>query len=143
MNFQQNLPCLPGDSVYKFRAECVDDALLFIRTAYPHISHWGMVAEKQLMFEPEVMIVVKGNMWTLPQLTWLANQITDCHVIADTIQHAQEYTGIRNYSPVMTQPSQEQLAVVTGYVHQVVLSGRACDRTRMLFEKLCSYQQPR
>lgn len=89
---------------YAFRAECEADVHLFLSAIA-----WDIL-ESDISFETvtdsmgfkkshpdrDVTITTSGNL-SLEQLRWVADQIEDCHVIADSISPAASYTGERLY----------------------------------------------
>jgi len=90
---------------YRFRAECEPDVMLFLYA----IRGWALryfAIEDDIYTgddgriyqnsDREVTMDVMCNL-SLANLRWIANQITDCHVIAETLQSAESYTGDRTY----------------------------------------------
>lgn len=87
-----------------FRAECESDVNLFISAIRWDILEVDISAEKltdddgysHTDPDRDVKLVTAGNL-SLDELRWVADQISDCHVIADTIELAERYTGERLY----------------------------------------------
>jgi hypothetical protein len=87
-----------------FRAECESDVHLFISAIRWDILEVDISAEKlkgadgysYTYPDRDVKLVTSGNL-NLEELRWVAAQIQDCHVIADTIELAEHYTGVRLY----------------------------------------------
>lgn len=87
---------------YAFRAECEADVHLFLRaiawdilesdiSSVPVIDGIGL--GNPLSYR-DVKITTSGS-FSLEQLRWVADQIDDCHVIAESISPAASYTGER------------------------------------------------
>lgn len=78
---------------YKFRAECRADVLLFINK----LIELDRLAEIVSFNDGEkVVIGVRG--YVLKSLIRVANELEDCHVIAQTINLEKDYTGERDFS---------------------------------------------
>ena len=76
---------------YKFRAECLSDVIHFLR-------QFGVkkVKIKSMKNIPDVTAVIKTKK-SIKELIKIAQNLEDCHVIAQTIRKKKEYTGERDY----------------------------------------------
>ena len=81
---------------YKFRAECEQDVKNFISFIPNHLVSYYDICVEQLIC-PDVEGIIDIDM-KLSDLRFLINQIPDCHVIAQTINYINKYTGERNYN---------------------------------------------
>ena len=76
-----------------FRAECELDAVVFMYVIPEFVQQpWLTVVEYN---EPEVTFKLKKEI-SLADLRWVASAIPDAHVIAQTLDVARSYTGVRN-----------------------------------------------
>lgn len=136
MKFKCELPTSEGDLVYQFRAECPSDVALFMRAIFHGVPHWAQITSEDGLYEPDVILVVKKNTWTLPQMIWMARQITDCHVIEETLQLKENYTGTRIYEREMEQPGPELIGQVIQCLEGVMLTDLYKDRAGRTISKL-------
>lgn len=105
---------------YTFRAECEWDALLFRAATRKWTQSVNM---KELKLTDD-----DGTQWSIPDrevvmeieesiglanLRWIAEQITDCHVIAESLQTSDKYTGEREYGQESAIPSSEHRRSIT------------------------------
>ena len=106
---------------YKFRAECEADAHIFLSAIRwdlleVEITHAGFANHQGFNIaypDCDVNIKLTGNL-SLDNLRWVADQIDDCHVIADTIKRAVDYDGVRLYGEYETaRPSLEDLSKIS------------------------------
>lgn len=89
---------------YKMRAECLSDADLIRPYLAPWLKHW-QVFECHLpgddgtplwIPDVEVEFTIRAEGPSKGQLKWLVNSIDDCHVAAESLDGATEYTGRRH-----------------------------------------------
>lgn len=90
---------------YTFRAEFEKDVNLFLAAIRKWL--WEVDIRKQFLTDDDgttfpipdrdVVMKLKGNL-NLTNLRWIADQIEDCHVIAETIEASKKYTGDRTYN---------------------------------------------
>lgn len=81
---------------YRFRAECHRDASLFLHAilAFIHPS-WTMEPIERY---PDVEVgFTLDKPISARDLLWIASCITDCHVIVQTLEREERYTGNRDY----------------------------------------------
>ena len=78
---------------FKFRAECLRD----VEELLHQINHSGMEINIKFFHVPDVEVTLLTDL-TLDSIIQEAREIDDCHVIVDTIQPVQEYTGERDWS---------------------------------------------
>lgn len=78
---------------FKFRAECLRDVEELLR----QINHSGMEVNIKFFHVPDVEVTLLTDL-TLDSIIQEAREIDDCHVIVETIQRVQEYTGERDWS---------------------------------------------
>ena len=78
---------------FKFRAECLRDVEELLR----QINHSGMEVNIKFFHVPDVEVTLLTNL-TLDSIIQEAREIDDCHVIVETIQQVQDYTGERDWS---------------------------------------------
>lgn len=78
---------------YAFRAEWHHDAVLFIGALSSLIAD---IVIKENVYETCVYFSLNPNV-TLKQLRWIANEITDLHVIFETLETEGAFTGDRVY----------------------------------------------
>ncbi len=79
---------------YKFRAECAYDALRFI-DSIPLKRKGEFKIEDDKESLPDVTVLISVESLTCNELIEIANNIEDCHVIAETLATEQQYTGVR------------------------------------------------
>lgn len=108
---------------YKMRADCQSDADLIRACLAPWLERW-QVSECHLEHEgkpfwiPDVVIefTIAAEGPTKGELKWLINSIDDCHVAAESLDGAAEYTGKRYYLEdsdcVVTAPEPKKLKEV-------------------------------
>ena len=75
--------------IYKFRAECLYDVIRFMAEVEP--KSYTVYPD---LHRPDVTIEVDCIM-QLDQLVEIANNLVDCHVIAQTLLPKSMYTGVR------------------------------------------------
>lgn len=107
---------------YKFRAECEHDARLFLAALknyllgrqliplYDEVMMGGQTVHRRVP-DTEAIFTV-GPELSIGVLRWLASQLDDSHVIADTLQVETEYDGERLFGelePLCQQPTRHQL----------------------------------
>lgn len=136
MKLEFDLPDAEGDLVYQFRAECPPDVDLFMRAIFRGVRHQMQLTSEDGMHEPDVVFVVKKNTWTLPQMIWMARQITDCHVIEESLQLKQNYTGERISGREMEQPSPEMINMAIQGLERMMLTDLYTDRAGRTISKL-------
>ena len=77
---------------FKFRAECLRDVEELVRV----INHGGMEVNITFFDLPDVEVTVL-TLHSLEDIIEEANNIDDCHVIAQTVQPILKYTGEREW----------------------------------------------
>lgn len=84
-----------GDK-YRFRAECHSDAELFIQAISPFIEpSWTMLPSR---YYPDVVVAFSIIEEISPRdLLWIACSIVDGHVLVETLEKEDLYTGKRVY----------------------------------------------
>jgi len=111
---------IPSHQYYAFRAECEGDVHLFLSAIAWDILESDISSETipdsfgfgKPFPDREVKITTSGNL-SLEQLRWVADQIEDCHVIADSISPAASYTGERLYGEYVSSAPALHLAKIT------------------------------
>ena len=78
---------------FKFRAECLRDVEELLR----QINHSEMEVNIKFFHVPDVEVTLLTSL-TLDSIIQEAREIDDCHVIVETIQPIQDYTGERDWS---------------------------------------------
>ena len=77
---------------YEFRAECQYDVFRFLKAS---VQFTSIIIDRDYWFgDCEVALSCTQ---TLGQLVARANSLQDCHVIAETIELEENYTGDRKY----------------------------------------------
>jgi hypothetical protein len=79
---------------YKMRAECMQDAMRLVEAITQRV-HSFSVARISVWADCEVTI---DAVISLKMLRAACNRIPDGHVMAQTVQLAEDYTGERDYS---------------------------------------------
>ncbi len=83
---------------FKFRAECFEDAAIFLGVAQRYIKDVDIADDaKMLEGEPDVVIEFSSNR-SIDALRALAREEDDCHAIVQTLQFKETYTGERDYT---------------------------------------------
>lgn len=88
---------------YKFRAECQGDADLVRSHLAPWLERWQMnechdILEDGTSYrlpDVEVEFTISESGPSKGELKWLVNSIVDCHVAAESLEGAAEFTGQR------------------------------------------------
>ena len=98
----------PPGIFYKFRAECESDAYL-VRLAF---ANWIVGWYERIDFphpDIEVEMELIDSAPNLEGLLWFIQQFVDCHVIADTLELREDYTGNRKYKPRQSSPPSDEV----------------------------------
>lgn len=88
----------PKGVSYKFRAECESDSFL-VRVAF---ANWVLAWHERRDFpypDVEVEMELLESAPKTEELSWLIRQLVDCHVIEETLELSQHYTGERRDRP--------------------------------------------
>jgi hypothetical protein len=109
---------------YKMRAECEGDAELIQAQLAPWLSHWDL---KHLTFtksdgvslrlpDVEIEFGINADGPSKGEMKWLIDSLTDCHVAAESLDGAAEYTGqrhpIEESDCIVVPPSQQHIESV-------------------------------
>lgn len=78
---------------YRFRAECKDDANRFFMNIDTPIKAC-LVDESKEFPDVEYSLI---SFETLEKLKQIADKLDDLHVIKETINYTEDYTGVRTY----------------------------------------------
>lgn len=141
----------PSYIAFRFRAECESDVHLFLSaigwevlevdiSAEPNINEQGF---NRPFPDRDVSMKLAGNL-TLENLRWVAEQLTDCHVIADTIQLSEKYDGERLYGEYSAAEPVQHLSKIASRLldYQEYLQAQV-SITRQSLGALCgSYESP-
>jgi hypothetical protein len=111
---------IPSHQYYAFRAECEGDVHLFLSAIAWDLLESEISSEsfadnsgfKKSHPDRDVKITTSGNL-SLEQLRWVADQIEDCRVIADSISPAASYTGERLYGEYVSSTPTLHLAKIS------------------------------
>jgi hypothetical protein len=76
---------------YKFRAECIADVMLFLKSSKPFSINFTLEFSNEL---PDVTCTIETTA-TLEDLGYIFDEIVDSHVMRETIKPELEYTGDR------------------------------------------------
>jgi hypothetical protein len=86
----------PGAKLYKCRAEFYNDVKRFIKIAYPHLKEWNCKPwywdNGALMPDIDFTFISDLNIKILRSIL---NDLEDCHVMSETLQPYEKYTGER------------------------------------------------
>jgi len=104
---------------FRFRAEFECDVHLFLAAIswdileVVYFPEWITDSQgfKKTMPDLDVSMKLAGGL-SIENLRWIADQISDCHVIADTIEPADSYDGKRKYNEFLTVVPVEHLAEI-------------------------------
>lgn len=78
---------------YKFRAECRYDIMLFIKKSYKDLFDYKLIPDQTPYSDVEFEF--SSNL-TLYELKIILRDIIDSHIMLDTINYYDDYTGVRN-----------------------------------------------
>jgi hypothetical protein len=91
-----NIPEYPGAKVYKCRAECYKDVKRFIKIAYPNLKEWNCKPwyfdSGNLMPDIDFTFITDLNIDIMKSIL---NGLEDCHVMSETLELYENYTGER------------------------------------------------
>ena len=111
----------PPDAVsYAMRAESQTDAFAIRAVLSPWVASWTELwfVDDGIKTSPDIKIdfVLGWNPPSFPELQWLIYALPDCHVAAESLRPAKDYTGDRTSHEKlfasMATPSRETLASV-------------------------------
>lgn len=98
---------------YKFRAECAFDAIAIRSTLLPWVMNWSekrknVIHEGEEFSDPNVIVEFDLLEWgpTFNEVLWLIGGIDNCHIAADTLSPADEFTGEREVRATHQSPAQ-------------------------------------
>lgn len=100
-------------TIFKFRAECATDVQAVRAVLLPWLFDW---CERRVNIDhegleypgPDVDVefsVLSGGP-SLNEIRWLLDGIDNCHVVAESIEHAADYTGERATRRAFTAPAE-------------------------------------
>lgn len=103
----------------RFRAEFECDVHLFLAAIswdileVVYFPEWITDGQgfRKTMPDLDVSMKLAGGL-SIENLRWIADQISDCHVIADTIEPADKYDGKRKYDDFLSVVPVEHLAEI-------------------------------
>lgn len=143
---------------FKLRAECASDALIIKGTLQPWLLDWQSQdlivehnGESHTLPDVEVQFSLKSGGPCLAQLQWICDNLADCHVAAETVALAKDYTGdrvaldtaaSRTERPTSEQLRQMQASVLRLHAYLNVECDRANDATQV-FEAALSGSEMR
>lgn len=127
---------------FKMRAECVSDALIIKGALQPWLLDWQShdlivehKGESHTLPDVEVQFSVGPRGPCLAQLQWTFDNLQDCHVAAETVALAKDYTGERvaldNAASRPERPTSEQLRQMQASVLRLhAYLNVECDRAK-------------
>jgi hypothetical protein len=139
-------------STYKFRAECAADAQLVRSMFRSWLQSWKEAqcaefidGELFHLGGAEVTVTLFDGAPNHGELLWLIDTLHNCHVIGDTFQQAQKYTGERRmryeFSSPATKPSAELLqTAIAALDARLQVLELEFDRTRYIVEQQAAIQ---
>lgn len=99
---KKNMKTKPQPAEFKMRAECISDALIIKGTLQPWLLGWRSQdltvehdGKSDTLPDVEVQFSLKPDGPCLAQLQWICDSLADCHVAAETVALAKDYTGER------------------------------------------------
>lgn len=103
----------------RFRAEVECDVHLFLSAIRWDLLEVEITPEwfkdpqgfRQTYPDREVAMKLAGGL-TIENLRWIADLLVDCHVIADTVETADAYDGVRKYGRYRTEEPTQHLAAI-------------------------------
>lgn len=114
-------------TTYKFRAECIADAQAIRAVLLPWLLEWSETRDNLIhegvvhpMPDVVVMFSIVEDGPSYGEILWLIDGIGNCHVAAETVVEAENYTGERSsrdaFELPAIRPSKEILNRVLGAV---------------------------
>ena len=98
---------------YRARVECQMDATLVHAMLSPWLENWSQpvapTATNEVAPGPvgcELEFRLGGDGPKLHALLWLLDALPNCHVAADTLAHAEHYTGVRRFHDAFAAPAE-------------------------------------
>ncbi len=85
----------PDPKIYRLRSECLGD-LHQLLTAMPPQEHVNVILTRRAGY-PDVLCTITVNNRDLEWMRDACRQVSDGHVMLQTLAPAAEYTGERNY----------------------------------------------
>lgn len=89
--------------IYKFRAECKQDLIDLLQEVVEgkmmkcSFEHQLMADEKGVFLPPDIEVEISFLQFTLDQLKTAMKKVLDGHVMWQTVQPIEKYTGERKY----------------------------------------------
>ncbi len=80
-------------NTYKLRAECSQDVAEFIQNVHSQLKSFKMIKDDEL---PDVYFEFETEL-ALDEIILTLKDIEDSHVMFQTVQPIEKYTGERNY----------------------------------------------
>lgn len=128
------------NTTYKFRAECAADAQAVRAVLLPWLFEWQEVRAnlnyegvRHAMPDVDVEFTLVDCSPALCELLWLLDGVDNCHVAADTLAIAEDYTGERKFRMAFEAPAKRPR-------EEILLLALAAVRTR---QKVLSHELER
>jgi hypothetical protein len=104
---------MKSNNIFEFRGECSADAQAIRAVLFPWLMDWrearsnlDFEGEKYAMADVSVVFSLTADGPSLNEMLWLIDAIDNCHIAAETLSRAEDFTGERQNRGTFEFPAQ-------------------------------------